>query len=432
MISLSKSIAFLLLLLCASPASAQYPDQAPPVAPPAEPIAEPTVTADTALMTISVTVKHGADARKIANTPVFLRAARPRGPFEPIAPQPQFEWAGFTDELGIARFDRVPEDLTTSGLRIHAVTTYDGLAFESAAAAPLDGSALEIVTWDKSLDTSVVAIKNLRSVVEVWEGYLVFTQYYTLTNTGQTALDVKLLPDEEFEKGLPFHLPVKAKAINVTGPGESMVVNSTFYWKGVLEPGSAVNLQVRFSMSAKDSEFAYEQEMGWRTLNVEVVVPIQTRFEKLPRLHDLELRPVGFAETDRGAGIFDLRDDIDFVGARGLALEPGQSFAFQLRGLPFERAKSPFLVLLLAFVCGALVLMLASREIKAAAGRAGREDLRKVFEAQRERLLDELVGVERELDEGLLTRAEAEFEASALREQLALVLKKLGDLDRAE
>lgn len=385
--------------------------------------AEPTT------MTVTVTLKHGADDHPIANTPVFLRAARPRGPFEPTAPKPESEWTGFADANGVATFSSIPRDLTTSGLRLHAVTTYEGLAFESSAITPVDGSKLEITVWDKGLDPSVVEIQNLRTVVEVWENYLVFTQYYTLTNTGKTALDVKLLPGEKYEKGLPFELPVKAKGINVTGPGESMVVNSTFYWKGVLEPNARANLQVRFSMSIRDPEFEYEQQVDWPTQNVEVVVPIQTKFEKLPRLTELELRPPGFKETDRGPGIFDLRDDIDFVGARGLKLSPGESFSFQLRGLPFHRPKLPWLFVALGLVCAVLVVVFARREFKAAATRAGREEVRVVLEAQRAALLDELVAVERDMDEGILTRAEAEFESAALREELALVLKKLTDLE---
>lgn len=434
----------LLMFAAATSASAQQYPNGPPAnsAPPAQPEptppqptqpesgtptnAPPSTPAET--ITIAVQVKHGSDSRPIGNVPVFLRAARPRGPFEPTAPKPQQEWAGFADENGVATFGLIPKELSTSGLRVHAVTTYDGLAFESAQAPILDGSRVEVAVYEKGLDTSVVEVANLRTVVEIWERYLVFTQYWTLTNTGKTALDVKLLPDEKFEKGLAFNLPVKAQAINVRGPGESMVVNSTFYWKGVMEPGARVNLQVRFSMSARDPDFTYEQTMDWPTQNVEVVVPIQTRFEKMPRLDGVELRPPGFAETDRGAGIFDLRDDIDFVGARGLELKAGESFSFQVRNLPFERAKLPWVFLGIGLLLAVGVLVFAKREQREAEKRRSRKELARLLEAQRVELLDELVAVEKDLQEGVMTRAEAEFEAAALREQLALVLKKIEDL----
>lgn len=422
-------ITLLLTFLWAAPASAQQYDDPPPrTQPEVQPVAAPIAEGEETI-TITVSLKHGDDGRLIGDAPVFLRAARPRGPFEPTAPRPQFEWASFADAQGVATFSQIPRDLATSGLRVHAVTTYDGLAFESSAAPPLDGSQLEIVLWEKGLDPSVVAISNLRTVVEMWESYLVFTQYYTLTNTGKTALDVKLLPGEEFERGLPFVLPVKAQAINVMGPGESEVVNSTFFWKGVIEPGANVNLQVRFSMVAKNPEFTYEQEVGWVTQNVEIVVPIQTKFEKIPRLDKIELRPLNFSETDRGAGIFGLRDDVDFVGARGLELKPGQSFNFQLRGLPFKRPSVPWYFLGLGLLSAIVLIAFARRELRTAASRAGRDDLRRILEEQRVALLDGLVAVERDLAQGTLTRSEAEFESAALREQLALVLKKLTDLE---
>ena len=382
-------------------------------------------------VTITTKVTHGVDKQPVGDAPVFLRAARPRGPFEPTAPPIQQEWEGFTDVAGVATFSRVPRALATSGLRLHAVTTHDGMAFTSPAVAALDGAEVSLTVWDKSLDTSVVEIENLRSTIEIWENYLVFTQFYTLTNTGTTALDTRLLPDDTHDKGIAFDLPVKAQAINVMGPGASTVVNSTFYWHGTLQPHGKVNLQVRFSMSARDPDFTYEQTVAWPTKNVEVVVPIQTRFTKLPRLDSLQLLPPGFEETDRGAGIFGLRSDIDFVGARGLELQPGQSFAFQLRGLPFHRPRLPWAFLVLGVLASVAIFLIATRQLRAAGERANRDEMLAALESRRVQLLDELVELQRDLLDGILTQAEFDFESSALREQLALVLKKLEDLERA-
>lgn len=388
------------------------------------------VAQDAALgtMPVSVQVVHGATEKAVADAPVFLQAARPRGPFEPTAPEPQAEWTGFTNADGTAGFN-IPKSLTTSGLRIHAISTYGGVAFESAASTPGPGVELKIEVFEKGLDTSVVAFETLRTVVDLWEGYLVFTQFYTLTNEGKTALDVSALPGEEFEKGLPIELPVKAQGINVTGPGESMVVNSTVYWKGVLEPGARKNLQVRFSMSAKEEEFVYEQQMDYPTRNIEVVVPIQTRFTRVPRLDDLELRPPGFPETDRGHGIFGLRDDIEFVGARGASAEPGQSFRFQLRGLPFHKPKLPWFFLAFGFIMGIAVVLLGQREARRAATAQGKQVALEALAAEREEILDELVALEKDYDEGIVTAREYEIESLALRERLALVLKKIEDLE---
>lgn len=433
--TLPKTLLFLVVLAVAAPAAAQMPPMGKPTGQPAmgrpngQPAAKPTTPKPTGeLMTLEVSVEHGGDSSKVADAPVFLRAARPRGPFEPTAPKPKFEWEAFTNAAGVATFDRIPKSLMTSGLKVHAVTTYGGIAFESAASTPAPNTTLNIEVFEKGLDTSVVEIANLRNVIEVWEGYLVFTQYYTLTNTGETALDVKLLPDEEYEKGLPLVLPVKAKGINVTGPGESLVVNSTVFWKGVLKPGARVNLQARFSMTATGTEFAFEQEMGYPTQNVEVVVPIQTQFKKLPRLDAVELRPPGFEETERGPGIFGMRDDIDFIGARGLSLEPGQSFSFQLRGLPFKEPITPWVFLVLGIVTGLGLLLLARRESKRVKTAAGQQEIKEALQGEREALLDDLVDLERDLDEGLITEREYQLGTMALRERLALVLKKIADV----
>lgn len=420
-----KRIIFLWVLLFSGPLFAQT--EAPTEAPPAE--AQPAEAAEApSFITINVKVTHATGERAVPNVPVFLQAARARGPFEPTPPTPQFEWESFTNADGIAVFNRIPAELTTSGLKVHALTTFEGVPFESAASTPADGVTLQANVWDSSLDTSGVAIKNLRTVVDVWEGYLVFTQFYTLTNTAHTVLDVKQLPEEIAERGLPFELPLKAQGINVVGSGQSTVINSTFYWKGVLQPGASINLQVRFSMSAKSAEFVYEQQVDYPTENVEVVVPIQTRYQKLPRLEHLELRPLGFEHTDRGPGIFDLRADMDFVGARGLTLKPGESFSFQLRGLPFASSKMPWLFLLLGVVCASVIVALSLRVQRTVNDKA---ELRRVFEAQRADLLDALIAIEKDLEQGVITRSEAELESTALREQLALVLKKLEDLNAA-
>lgn len=425
------------LALSASPVLAQQPaDDSPPTnaeptPPPEESDEDAAPAPESTEMTVTVIAKHGTTGKPVTNVPVFLRAARPRGPFEPTAPKPQFEWTEFADAEGKATFS-VPKTLTSTGLRIHAVTTYDGLAFESTANPPIDGARLTLDVYEKGLDPSVVELENLRTVVDIWEHYLVFTQYYTLTNNSETALDIKLLPDEEYEKGIPIVLPVKAQGINVTGPGENIVVNSTVYWKGVIKPGERVNLQARFSMAARDPEFTYEQEVGYPTKNVEVVVPIQTRFEKVPRLEELELRPLGFEETERGPGIFGLRDDIEFVGARGLQLKEGESFAFQVRGLPFHRPMLPWAFLLGGILIGLVGAWFGLRETKRSETNIGKAELRSSLERERAVLLDELVALEKDFDENLVTPTEYEFEASSLREQLALVLARLKELDESD
>src|SRR5690606_22843318 len=126
---------------------------AQPPSPPSEAPTEATTeapTGDTAapaaaanFITLNVKVTHATGEHAVPNVPVFLQAARARGPFEPTPPTPQFEWESFTNDDGVAVFNRIPAELTTSGLKVHALTTYEGVPFESAASTPADGVTLQ-------------------------------------------------------------------------------------------------------------------------------------------------------------------------------------------------------------------------------------------------------------------------------------------------
>ncbi len=379
-------------------------------------------------MDVTVRVTHGESGQPVADSPVILHAARPRGPFEPRAPKPQQEWAGFTDSGGEASFS-VPEELATSGLKLTALTTYGGVPYESAAATPGRGVELEIAVYEVGLDVDSIVFENVRTLVELWEDYLVFSQFYTITNTGKSAFDTTALPGEDYEKGLPIVLPVKAQGINANGAGEMLVVNSTVYWNGTIEPGGKKNIQVRFSMPVEESEYVYEQKLDYAARNVEVMVPIQTRHTRVPRLDDLELRPKDFPETSRGPGIWGLRGDIEFVGARGRVVEAGDSFSFQLRGLPFHPPKLPWIFFGVAVVLGLIVSVVALRDRSRAESERGRETVLAALGSERDEILDELVALEKDYEEDHVTQGEYEIESRGLRERLALVLKKIEDLE---
>lgn len=380
-------------------------------------------------ITVTVKVEHGIKATPEANAPVFLNAARPRGPFEPTAPKPVSEWVGFTDARGEAVFKDVPASLVTGGLRLHAGTTYLGAAFASPASAPADGLVLQVAVYDKGLDSSGFTIAGLRSVVEIWEGYLVFTQSYTLTNKSNSVLDVSLLPGDEFDRGLAIELPTKAKGINVSGSGGThTVVNSTLYWKGMLVPGQKVTLQVRFSMSAESPEFTYEQHMGFPTENVEVIVPIATRFAKHPRLSDVTLAAPGF-EVESGKGIMGLRADLEFMGAKRSNVKADETFSFRLSNLPFKKPVYPWFVLGSGLLCAFIVVVFGIRDRRRTKSSVARKVLLDALEKERSGLLDDLVTLSQERKNGTITERELEAESLPLRGRLGLVIKKIRDLN---
>ncbi len=377
---------------------------------------------------ITVTVTHGITGDAIANAPLFLRAARPRGPFEPTAPKPAKEWAGFTDASGKATFAGVDADLAQRGLRLHAATVHNGVKFESPAITPANGVNLAIKVYEKGVDASGLVIANLRTVLEIWEGYVVFTQFYTLKNNAQTVLDTSLLPGAEFERGLPINLPIEAKGVQLNGPGETVVIESTAYWKGMLAPSQTVQLQARFSVTARDPALIYEQFVDYPIENVEIVVPVQTRFAKVPRLDKASLAAPDF-EMLSGKGIMGLRDDMEFLAAKRGAIEKGKSFKFKLDGLPFERSMAPWAVLGVALFFATGVLVFGRREMKVAASTKGREEILAALRGERDALFEELVILERELSEGTISPREHELETIAIKERLALIMKKIGDVE---
>jgi hypothetical protein len=427
-------IAFLVIAFVPGFAAAQdYGEDKPEQAPLAD--GSPTQQADdqepkrAGDYRIRVTVR-GPDGAPLADKPVFLRAARPRGPFEPTAPEPVREWTGFSNADGVALFDITPKGL--DGLRVHAVTTHDGQPFESAAVTPGDGTKLTIRAHERTLDPSVVKIKSLRTVVQPWEEYLVFTQFYQLQNSSDLALDIAAIPDPDYERGIPLTLPVKAQGIQAMGPGENAVVDSTVYWKGFMKPGEVVNIQVRYSMSAREPSFVFEQTMEYDADEVEVVVPLQTDFEKLPRLDTVALLAPGFEELGRtqdGKSPLDLRRDMEFLAAWGNPVKKGESFTFKLEGLPFEKPILPWVFLIAGIVMALGIVVYARKETARMGSKQGVKDLKLAFQAERSELLTQLEELERQQRSGMRTQPEYESMKLSLREQLALILKKLHDLE---
>ena len=220
----------------------------------------------------------------LAGQPVILRAVRPRGPFETGPVQPAEEWVAETDTRGVAHF-RVPAagPLASGGLRLQAVTVWNGAPLQSPAVLPAEGVQLPIRLMAFGHDPNTVRLGSLRLVVEPWEDYLVMSQQVELTVEGDQMLDTTNLPGKRFEKGLPIRLPVKAQGIQVMGPGEHKVVNSTVYWSGVLRPNQPVSLQLRYSMSVTSPRFTYEQLVDYPVAGqVQIIVPLETRYRKVP------------------------------------------------------------------------------------------------------------------------------------------------------
>jgi len=391
--------------------------------------APPVKKATTYPIKVSVT----RAGKPLANTAVFLRAARPKGPFEPTDPKPEWEATATTDAQGIALFKSVPKKLAKQGLRLHAVAAYEGMTFKSAAVTPAANITLPVKTFDRGYDVATFKVASLRMIVEPWEGYLVFTQMWSITVDGDLALDTRLLADPEFENGVPLELPLKAQGINVNTPsGETKVVNSTIYFKGVLQPGDPVTLQVRYSMPASSTEFAYEQLLQFPVDNFELIVPLETNFkEKLPRLDNLGIRAPSFKPEDikTGFNIPGLRPDKEFLYAKRTKISKGDKILFQLFNLPYKKPTAPWIALGIGIIGALLVLVFAAAEKAGGMDTDELEKLRASLVAERDGLLAELLALEGDADEGLLSERDYEREDARLRGRVAIIIAKIEELD---
>lgn len=421
-----------LSLTMSASAWAQEPTAQPQEAAPAQADAQAQPTQAPASMSLSVEVmRGGANAGPLQGAPVILRAARPKGPFEPTDPTPVHEWTGVTDANGVATFEGVPADLTSKGLRLHAVTLYEGVSYKSNAAIPVQGMKLRLPVFEKTGQVELVQIDQLRLIIEPSEGYLIFSQTLSVSVSGDKALSTSLLAGEQFAKGLPFELPLKAQGINVFGPGQHKTINSTVYWTGEIKPGEPLNLQVRYSIPANDERFIYEQRLDYPVKQADIVVPIQTQFRKIPRLNALQLAALGF-DAKVSTDVPGIKPGVEtlYAVAQG-PLAAQSTIKLQLKGLPFKRSQAPWVVLLLGLLGAGGAIWLARKESAAARAKLPVAQLRMKLNKERESLFEELVALELDFDRELLTAREYEVERMAISERLALIMRKLKDLDQA-
>jgi hypothetical protein len=430
-----------LLVTSATAVAQNGPVQHPPEvdlahAPAGHPSKTSDKTADPDKQSLSVSVKvvhAGQDDKAMAGKPVILRAARPKGPFEPTDPQPKHEWTGVTGADGTATFADIPASVADEGLRLHALTTHGSMSFKSSPKVPATGITLNVPVYERGHDVSQVSIDDMQTIVHVWEDNLFIQQFYRLKVTGNQVLDVATLSGKEFESGLPIELPVKAMGIDVKAPGETKVVNSFVYWKGMLKPGETVPVSVSFSMQAKKANFVYEQELDYPVESASVVVPLESRHErvKIPFFKDLELAAPGFdpdnVGTDRGA--LGSQNSGLFLAAKDRAIAKGERLQFEISGLPFGRPAGAWVALGLGILGALFVFGFARREKKNVEESHASGEIHDLLIEEREALLDELALLEEDYQDGEVSELEYERESLLLRERIALVMKKIRDLE---
>lgn len=380
--------------------------------------------ADTESWRATVEVVDGITGDPIPKTGVELKATRPVGPFESRDPEPKKSWTAQTDASGQADFEELSGRVLQQGLEVYATTRHNGIQFESARQTPGDSLNLTIEVYPQGTNADAIKIKRLRTVVEPWEDFLVLTQFWTLTVEGNTVLDTTMLP----EGHLPLELPTDAKGIHAFGPGENKVVDSTVQWKGVLRPGETVALRTRFSMSTGKPSFVFRQSIDYPVDDVQVVVPLQTEHEKVGRLDDASLIAENFESVSATRDVPGFRRDKGYLFARGRSLEPGESFAVKMTGLPFDRPIGPWVAFGLGVLGIFFIVTFAGREKDRLDNPETRQTALEKLREEREELLDELADLEEAWEDDDVSEVTYETESLRLRERLSLVMRKIDEL----
>lgn len=382
--------------------------------------------------TIHVQVSHEFNEEAdLANLPVILHVVRPRGPFETQAPRPLATFTATTDSQGLATFTSVPNNIAQQGLRLQASTSFNGLSFDSTPYNGTDQLKLTLPVFDRGEDLSGLRVAQKRIVVEPWEQYMIISQFWTFVLDSEHAVDLNLVSDPALARGLPIRLPIPAEGIHFSGPGQAEIINNFVFWNGVLRPGEPITLQIRFSYSARSSTWTYEQTMDYPVDDIQIIAPLHTQYQKIPRLNNLTLLAPGF-NVDADPATLGLRTDTEFLLALGRSVEAGESYAFRLEGLPFKRPIGGWIALFGGFLAMLFLAAYGHREYKFLHNSRGRKQILTALRRQRDALLDELAELHRDAaeavdDEELLF--EIEEEQTLIRERLGLILRKIAEVE---
>jgi hypothetical protein len=187
-------------------------------------------------------------------------------------------------------------------------------------------------------------------------------------------------------------------------------------------------VRVRFSISASKPTYKYTQTLDYPADNVEVIAPIDVRYEKVPRLNDLRLAAPNFETVETTDSIPNLRRNTDYLHAHGRSLASGDTLQFKLYGLPFNQPIGPWIVFGLGLLGAIGIVGYAVREKQLMSNDETVDQAITVLEAEREELLDELAVLEQQWQDDGVDEVDYETEKLRLRERLALVTRKLDEL----
>ncbi len=382
--------------------------------------------------TIRVSHGTGADA-DLGGLAVRLSAVRPPGPLQPDSFQQVLStWEAETDADGVAHFDDLPDDLERQQLSLMASAEYDGIWFDSDLVTPGENIDLSLNVYERTDQFPGIRITQKRVLVSSWEEYLIFDQFWTIEIEGDRAFNTKDSTDPALRRGLPLRLPYRAEGISFAGPDEHQIIDNVIFWDGVLQPNKPLTLQIRFSKSVRTSGFTFEQPMQYPVDDLQILASVDTDSERIPRLDDLTLRAPGFeVGTDPGAAGLPPHTTRDFIVATDHSVDRGESYTFRIDGLPFSRPIGGWLSLFGGILAAFFIALYGRREYTRLKQSNNRDEVLEALHRRREEVLDELAEIEYELDDVEYDDElfDLEQEQTLLRQRLALILRKIADLE---
>lgn len=336
-----------------------------------------------------------------------------------------------SDERGVATFGPLT---AIQGVRYLPRVTHEGVNFPGAALIPeKEVESLSIDIYGKTYEDSALRVTDLLTFVDLWEGYLVITQMWSLQNGGDKAFDPNGAKGDRYLEGLPLTLPVAAQGVQATiiKDGSSIqarAINNRVLLDQAVPPSlpgvAPLRVQVRYSIPLESPSVDYEQPTLYPVERAQVAVSLDTRFEKVPTLN-VKMDAPGFPEVETSDNVPGMQPGRRFLVARGARLEAGQPLRFSLDGYPIPE---PFGVWIMVLAAGLIFLVggwLYRQETGRAQGRTARTVLLKALHQEREELFEALRDLEDRFDEGELSERRYDMEAAQLRERLALVLRRI-------
>lgn len=366
-----------------------------------------------------------------ARAEVLVHVLRP--PHDLVA-----SWQGTTDTAGELVLD-VP---TGEGLQAFAQVPGDR-SFFSEVPVPLDGDGpfeTRIRVDLPAADLSTVVVRNLTTIIEPWEGHLAVTQVWTLATT-----DGRVFRPADNDPRSAVRIPFMhgATSLQVLDPEDGIERRDGFLlYRGPVLPGASdprlmTRVVLRFSVQTRNApSFHLEQPVSMDVHSGSVLLPMTTTFSRHPIIDVRVDAPLCTGDatpcferriTHDPEGL--LRDGVPVRGLSGLTASAGDILSLETHGWPsasrWERTAA-----IIAGILGLLLGLVALFRVRGLGrgGRAARRWQVDALLAQRDALLEEAAHIEAAWGEGELLEAEIRLAREQLREELAILLRRLREL----